>query len=71
MCDGRLARRYWFSRGFRLCRGQPGLDPDLGLDFVSQLKVVFEERLGILAALADARHMSPQALANWLAKYTR
>lgn len=24
-----------------------------------------------VAALADARHMSPQALANWLAKYTR
>jgi thiol-disulfide isomerase/thioredoxin len=23
-----------------------------------------------VAALADARHMSPQALANWLAKYT-
>lgn len=38
------------------------VDPKSGKQLVARADV---------AALADARHMSPQALANWLAKYTR
>ena len=38
------------------------VDPATGRQLVARADV---------AALADARHMSPQALANWLAKYTR
>ena len=38
------------------------VDPASGKQLVARADV---------AALADARHMSPQALANWLAKYTR
>ena len=38
------------------------VDPKNGKQLVARADV---------AALADARHMSPQALANWLAKYTR
>lgn len=38
------------------------VDPVSGKQLVARADV---------AALADARHMSPQALANWLAKYTR
>jgi hypothetical protein len=38
------------------------VDPASGKQLVARADV---------AALADARHMTPQALANWLAKYTR
>ena len=38
------------------------VDPASGKQLVGKADV---------AALADARHMSPQALADWLAKYTR
>lgn len=38
------------------------VDPATGRQLVARADV---------AALADARHMTPQALANWLAKYTR
>ncbi len=38
------------------------VDPVSGKQLVARADV---------AALADARHMTPQALANWLAKYTR
>ena len=38
------------------------VDPQTGRQLVSKAQV---------ADLADARHMTPQALANWLAKYTR
>lgn len=38
------------------------VDPVSGRQLVARADV---------AALADARHMTPQALANWLAKYTR
>ena len=38
------------------------VDPVTGRQLVARADV---------AALADARHMTPQALANWLAKYTR
>lgn len=38
------------------------VDPVSGKQLVARADV---------AALADARHMSPQALANWLAKYAR
>ena len=38
------------------------VDPVTGRQLVARADV---------AALADARHMSPQALANWLARYTR
>ncbi len=38
------------------------VDPSSGRQLVARSDV---------AALSDARHMSPQALANWLAKYTR
>lgn len=38
------------------------VDPATGKQLVARADV---------AALADARHMSPQALADWLAKYTR
>ena len=38
------------------------VDPKTGRQLVSRAQV---------AALSDARHMSPQALANWLAQWTR
>lgn len=65
---GRMDKNLQIPARFGVTDRLEGVPAILIVDPVSGRQLVARADV---AALADARHMSPQALADWLAKYTR